>query len=69
MALRGYNAGLRKICFRRSLGATVSPLTEAGFRLEKILEPKPTDEFKKADPKHYEELSRQPCFLCIRAGK
>lgn len=55
--------------FRRSLGATLSPLIEAGFRLEKILEPKPTDEFKKADPKHYEELSRQPCFLCIRAGK
>lgn len=55
--------------FRRSLGATLNPLIEAGFRLEKILEPLPTDEFKRADPKHYEELSRQPCFLCIRAGK
>ncbi len=55
--------------FRRSLSATVSPLVEAGFYLERILEPKPTDEFKKADPKHYEELSQQPCFLCIRARK
>ncbi len=55
--------------FRRSLGATLSPLAEAGFCLEKILEPQPTDEFKKADPKHYEELSRQPCFLCVRARK
>ncbi|MDQ3252322.1 MAG: class I SAM-dependent methyltransferase [Acidobacteriota bacterium] len=55
--------------FRRSLGATLNPLVEAGFCLEKILEPKPTDDFKKADPKHYEELSQQPCFLCIRARK
>lgn len=55
--------------FRRSLEATLSPLVEAGFCLERILEPKPTDEFRKADPKHYEELSRQPCFICIRARK
>jgi ubiquinone/menaquinone biosynthesis C-methylase UbiE len=55
--------------FRRSLGATLSPLVEAGFCLEKILEPKPTPEFKKADPKDYEKLSQQPCFLCLRARK
>jgi SAM-dependent methyltransferase len=55
--------------FRRSLAATLNPLFQAGFRLESVLEPKPTDEFKEADPKHYEELSRQPCFLCIRARK
>jgi len=55
--------------FRRSLGETLNPLIEAGFQLETILEPKPTDEFRKADPKHYEELSRQPCFLCVRARK
>ena len=55
--------------FRRSLGATFNPLIEAGFRLERILEPKPTDEFKKADPKSYEELMRLPSFLCIRARK
>ena len=55
--------------FRRSLEATLNPLIEAGFRLERILEPKPTDEFKKADPKNYKELSEQPSFLCIRARK
>ena len=55
--------------FRRSLGATLNPLIEAGFTLETILEPKPTDEFKEADPKDYEELLQQPCFLCIRARK
>ena len=55
--------------FRRSLGATLNPIIEAGFILENILEPKPTDEFREADPKGYEKLCQQPSFLCIRAKK
>ena len=55
--------------FRRSLEATLNPIMEAGFRLEKILEPRPTDEFKKADPGDYEKLLAQPIFLCIRTRK
>jgi len=46
----------------------LNPLLEAGFVLERILEPIPTEQFKQADPKGYEKLSRQPGFLCIRAG-
>ena len=60
---------VRMPSFRRSLEETINPLLEAGFRLERILEPRPTEEFKRADPKGYEELSRQPCFLCVRAVK
>jgi SAM-dependent methyltransferase len=55
--------------FRRSLEATLNPIAEAGFRLEKILEPRPTEEFQKADPEEYEKLLEQPVFLCIRATK
>jgi SAM-dependent methyltransferase len=55
--------------FRRSLEATLNPLMETGFHLEKILEPRPTEEFKKADPEDYEELMQQPSFLCICARK
>lgn len=55
--------------FRRPLGATLNPLLEAGFRLEQVLEPQPTEAFKKADPKHYAELSRAPCFVCFRATR
>ena len=55
--------------FRRSLEATINPLIESGFRLERILEPRPTEKFKEADPKDYEELLERPCFLCIRARK
>lgn len=56
-------------CFRRPLNALLNPLLEAGFTLERIIEPQPTPEFQQADPKHFAELSRQPCFICLRARK
>lgn len=60
---------VRMPSFRRSLEATLNPLIEAGFCLERILEPKPTEEFKEAEPADYEELLQQPSFLCIRVRK
>ena len=55
--------------FRRSLEETLNPLIEAGFCIDRILEPRPTEEFRKADPEAYAELSLRPGFLCIRARK
>ena len=55
--------------YRRPLNELLNPLTETGFQIEKIIEPLPNDEFKAADPKHYEELSVFPAFICIRAKK
>lgn len=67
---RGFaGARVRMPSFRRPLASVVNPLAEAGFTLEKLVEPRPTAEFKEADPRHYEELSRRPCFLCVRARK
>ena len=42
---------------------------EAGFALERLVEPLPTEEFRQADPEDYEKLSRQPGFLCVRARR
>jgi len=53
--------------FRRSLQDTLAPFTDSGFRLSRILEPRPTEAFRTADPRHYDELMRQPCFLCVQA--
>lgn len=53
--------------FRRSLSSIFAPLADAGFVVEKVIEPLPTEEFKQADPRHFEELSRMPAFICIRA--
>lgn len=55
--------------YRRSLQETLNPFAENGFQIEKILEPLPTEDFLKADARHYRELMKQPCFLCIRARK
>lgn len=53
--------------YRRPLSAAINPLLEAGFVLNRVLEPLPTEEFKAADPEDYEKLRRHPGFLCLRA--
>ena len=66
---RGFGIPVRVPAYRRPLGAALNPLLEAGFVLERILEPIPTEQFKQEDPEGYEQLSRRPGFLCIRAAK
>ncbi len=53
--------------YRRSLEATLMPLLETGFEIERLLEPRPTEDFRAADPKRFERLMHRPSFLCIRA--
>jgi SAM-dependent methyltransferase len=53
--------------YRRSLSEVINPLVETGFHVEKIVEPRPTEEFREAAPEKYEELMREPVFLCVRA--
>ncbi len=55
--------------YRRPLAATLNPLLAAGFILERLLEPLPTEEFAQADPRDYAELMREPVFLCLRARR
>ena len=55
--------------YRRPLNAVVNPLLEAGFVLERLLEPTPTEQFRQKAPQDYEELSKRPGFLCVRARK
>jgi ubiquinone/menaquinone biosynthesis C-methylase UbiE len=64
---RGFGPSVRMPTYRRSLEETLNPFVETGFLIERVLEPRPTADFAAADPRHYEELMRKPCFLCIRA--
>lgn len=66
---RGFGFPVRVPYYRRPLGAITHSVAEAGFILERMVEPLPTDEFKLNDPEHYERLCREPTFLCIRAMK
>lgn len=53
--------------YRRPLGAMLKPILEAGFILERLVEPRPSPEFEKEDPADYRKLMRQPGFICFRA--
>ncbi len=53
--------------YKRPLESCLIPLTNNGFYIDKLIEPKPTKEFEIFDPKHYKELNEFPAFMCIRA--
>lgn len=55
--------------YRRPLNEILKPLYLNGFVIEKIIEPMPTEEFRKVLPKKYERLTKRPQFLFVRAQK
>ena len=55
--------------YRMPLSAFTEGLWQAGFVIERLVEPRPTPEFKQADPEDYEKLMHMPAFMCIRARK
>ena len=65
----GFGIKVRMPCFRRSMEEIFTPVIEAGFVIEKVHEPLPTAEFKKADPRRYRALMQRPVFLCVRSRK
>ena len=66
---RGFGGAVQVPSYRRPFSEVINPLIRAGFRLEQILEPLPTQEFRLKEPEEYAELSRRPGFLCMRAVK
>lgn len=64
------NKGRVKVQFyRRPLSKIIAPVIDAGFTIEKIIEPMPTEKFKEFHPKVYEKLTQNPQFLFLRARK
>jgi SAM-dependent methyltransferase len=61
--------GLKIPAFRRPLGAMSSALWGAGFCIEQIVEPQPTEACRLVHPEHYEKLLRHPVFLCVGTRK
>ncbi len=59
----------RITAFRRPLEAMINPVIDAGFQIERIVEPRPTEEFRAVDPERYERLMREPGFIGVRAVK
>jgi SAM-dependent methyltransferase len=55
--------------YRRSLHEVLTPVIEAGFRITQVVEPLPTEEFRRADPVRFARLMQRPSFLCIQASR
>lgn len=66
---RGFGKPVSVPSYRRPLSGVINPLLKAGFILDQILEPLPTQEFSLLDPEEYQRLIRSPGFMCIRAVK
>ncbi len=65
----GFGQAVQVPSYRRPLSEVLNPLIEAGFTLERILEPRPTEAFRERAPEDYERLSKEPGFMCVRAVK
>lgn len=55
--------------FHRPLSEVFNSIRQSGLELDFVLEPRPTPDFRRADPESYEELMQQPGFLALRALK
>ena len=55
--------------YRRPLSAITEELYQAGFWIERLLEPLPTEDFRRLNPSSYERLTKNPWFLFVRARK
>jgi hypothetical protein len=55
--------------WRESLSALCTAATDAGFLIEKVIEPVPAETMRERYPEGYEKLSREPGFLILRLLK
>jgi SAM-dependent methyltransferase len=55
--------------YRRPLTAISRALHETGFVIERLLEPQPTEDFRRVHPEGYERVRKNPWFLVVRARK
>jgi len=63
----GFGVRVLMPSYRRPLGSIFNALHEAGFLVERVIEARPTPEYREADPEGYEVVSKRPSFLCVKA--
>jgi len=55
--------------YSRNFQEIINPIIEAGFKIDKIVEPKSTLRFKEKDQVNYKKLMKRPNFVLIEASK
>ncbi|MDR3400490.1 MAG: class I SAM-dependent methyltransferase [Pandoraea sp.] len=53
--------------YRRPLAGILNAAADAGWQIERMVEPLPLPEMKSVDRRLYDELSQVPAFMCLRA--
>ncbi len=64
---KGFGEPVLLPSYRLPLQAITDALRDAGFTIDRLVEPRPTEDYRKADPEGYEDVKWRPSFLCIRA--
>ena len=64
---KGFGERVLMPSYRRPLQDITDSLRETGFTIDRLVESRPTQEYKESDPEGYEKVSRRPSFICIRA--
>lgn len=65
----GFGKRIKMHSYRRPLIECIQPITNNGFYIDQLIEPKPVPEFEKYDRRHFKELNKFPGFMHIRAIK
>ncbi len=65
----GFDEVVTMTSYYHSLSTITEALSNSGFVIERLIEPKPTREFEKADKKRYDNLMKFPVFICFKALK
>ncbi len=65
----GFGGKVTMPSYYHSLGSITDALSQTGFLIERIVEPRPTEKFREADAHGFEKLMKFPLFICFRAKK
>jgi ubiquinone/menaquinone biosynthesis C-methylase UbiE len=66
---KGFGKPVEVNSYKRSLQDALGAITDHGFYIDKLVEPRPTAEFAALDPQRFAKLNAFPSFMCVRAGK
>ncbi|MBC7708085.1 class I SAM-dependent methyltransferase [Polaromonas sp.] len=61
--VKGILADMEITVYHRTFSKMLEQIQAAGFKIERMVEPQPTEGMKVADPQVFEQLSKIPCFM------
>ena len=67
MTWTGFGEPIVMPSFRRPIQYMTESLHRTGFLIERLIEARPTQKYREADPEGYETVSKRPSFICIKA--